>query len=152
MALLLQHPQPQQLSDAAAAEESVAAATAQLHRSVRQGDVDSVRSLLGRHPRLLYAHDTHGKTPLMLAAYKGHESLVKALLKGHEPRRRERGSGPSREVCPQCTATLQQAGGCCCLLRKSEALVLAAWFGHPQVCATLLAFGADPNIRNSWGT
>lgn len=76
--------------------ESAAVDTARLQRLARKGDVAGVEAILGRHPLLLYAHDAHGKTPLMLAAYKGHLNLIEALLSGHELRRDAASGG--REV------------------------------------------------------
>ena len=34
---------------------------------------------------------------------------------------------------------------------QNTPLMIAAWSGHPKICAMLLALGADPSLKDKWG-
>ncbi|MEN3328685.1 MAG: uncharacterized protein V7638_3492 [Acidobacteriota bacterium] len=94
--------------------------TAELLRVAESGDVDELSRLL---PRVvdINARNRHGMTPLMKAAFYGHEPVVRVLL--------EHGADPN-------------------LMRNDSftALALAAFFGHAEIVKTLIEFGARTEV------
>ena len=51
-----------------------------LFDQIRTGNFEAVRDLLENNPNLLEIRDQRGSTPLLLAAYYGHENIVTLLL------------------------------------------------------------------------
>ena len=64
-----------------------------LFEAAQQGDVDTVRALLDRHPDALYSRNApYEWTPLHVAAHTGHLAIVDLLLqRGLDPNTREKG-------------------------------------------------------------
>jgi hypothetical protein len=89
---------------------------AELLPVAENGDVDELMRLLP-YVGDINARNRHGMTPLMKAAFFGHEPMVRALL--------EHGADPN-------------------LTRNDRftALALAAFFGHGETVKTLIEFGA----------
>lgn len=52
----------------------------QIHDAARTGDAARVRELLASDPRLVGTRDGNGRTPLHLAAYRGHREVIEVLL------------------------------------------------------------------------
>src|SRR5687767_1371170 len=102
------------------------AATQDLWRVAESGDVDEFARIL---PRVqdINAHNQHGMTALMRAAYHGHEPMVRALL--------EHGADPNSTRNDRFTA-----------------LALAAFFGHTETVKTLIEHGAKTEILTRCGT
>src|SRR5688500_2080635 len=102
------------------------AATQDLWRVAEGGDVDEFTRIL---PRVqdINAHNQHGMTALMRAAYHGHEPMVRALL--------EHGADPNSTRNDRFTA-----------------LALAAFFGHTEIVKTLIEHGAKTEILTRCGT
>lgn len=49
-------------------------------KAAKSGDVNQLLELLGQEPSLIDARDTDGSTPLHCASWKGHPTVVQALL------------------------------------------------------------------------
>jgi len=90
----------------------------------RRGDVDTATALLDAQDDLVNTADEKGYTPLIIAAYNGHEPMVHTLLR--------RG------------ADLQAGDGA-----GNTALMGAAFKGYADIVDALLKAGADVNARNS---
>ena len=56
-------------------------------RAAKKGDAKLVKSLLKKDKTLLAARDKDGSTPLHCASWKGHASVVKALLDAGDQRK-----------------------------------------------------------------
>lgn len=117
--------------------------------AIRQGDTETVRSLLSRDPDLLTCHDDQGISALMLAAYHRHPELVtllaadradltihEAAVLGHGERIRQ-----LLEQDPSMGNLLSVDG--------FTPLGLAAFFGNSHIVEQLLSAGADPNIGST---
>ena len=52
----------------------------ELFDNIRLGNSEAVENLLESNPKLLESKDQRGSTPLLLAAYYGHENVVEFLL------------------------------------------------------------------------
>ena len=48
--------------------------------TVSEGDIEEVKNMLKRAPFLVHAKDAAGRTPLSVAAWCGHEAVVRVLL------------------------------------------------------------------------
>ncbi|MFE2889289.1 ankyrin repeat domain-containing protein [Streptomyces sp. NPDC059272] len=100
-----------------------------LFEAVQTGDVAAVKALLGAgvDPE---GPDSEGTTPLYAAAVNGEAVIVGLLLlAGVSPDVESRGAGA-----------------------EGTALCAAACWGHTATVRELLAFGADPNLREDGGT
>lgn len=53
---------------------------AEIHDAAENGDLETVKRLIGENPNLLEAPDREGKTPLHYAAAKGHLNVVEFLV------------------------------------------------------------------------
>ena len=51
-----------------------------IHKVVKQGDLEKVRAMLEENPELINTQDTQGNTPLHLAAYKGYMEVAELLI------------------------------------------------------------------------
>ncbi|WP_328935951.1 MULTISPECIES: ankyrin repeat domain-containing protein [unclassified Streptomyces] len=100
-----------------------------LFGAIQAGDVVAVKALLGAgvDPE---GPDSEGTTPLYAAAVNGEAVIVGLLLSsGASPDVESRGVGA-----------------------EGTALCAAACWGHTGTVRELLAFGADPNLREDGGT
>ena len=91
----------------------------------REGNIQAVREAIISGVNV-NAADDFGRTPLILAAHKGHDEIVNALL--------DSGADPNHK----------NAGG-------MTALMLSAWRGYAEIVSALLHAGADPNAKNNDG-
>lgn len=96
----------------------------EIHAAAGRGDVNRVRALLDKNPRLANAADTAGWTPLHFAAQRGHAGVVRLLL------------ASTADV----NARLKTGGG--------SPLHVAATRGHASIVAILLANGAGANTTD----
>ncbi|XP_017023659.1 ankyrin repeat and SAM domain-containing protein 1A isoform X1 [Drosophila kikkawai] len=97
-----------------------------LHHACLNGHSNIVMLLLS-HNALLDVPDIRGSTPLFLAAWAGHQDIVKMLLM-HRPS----GANPNAQT-----------------IENETPLHSGAQHGHNVVVGILLAYGADPAIRNN---
>ncbi|XP_053945942.1 ankyrin repeat and SAM domain-containing protein 1A isoform X2 [Anastrepha ludens] len=97
-----------------------------LHHACLNGHGNIVRLLLA-HNAAPDMPDIRGSTPLYLAAWAGHDEIVKQLLL-HSPNT----ANPNSQT-----------------IDNETPLHCAAQHGHNTVLAILLAYGADPTIRNN---
>ncbi|XP_018791471.1 PREDICTED: ankyrin repeat and SAM domain-containing protein 1A isoform X3 [Bactrocera latifrons] len=97
-----------------------------LHHACLNGHGNIVRLLLA-HNAAPDMPDIRGSTPLYLAAWAGHDEIVKQLLL-HTPK----AANPNAQT-----------------IDNETALHCAAQHGHNTVLAILLAYGADPTVRNN---
>lgn len=93
--------------------------------AARTGDMTAMESLCGATPAVLNAANDEGYTPLMLAAYYGHEEMASYLVKNGALI-----DGKSKYGTPIMAATV----------KNNETIV-----------DVLLAHGADPNIQDTNG-
>lgn len=132
----------------------------QLHKAALLGQLDEVRALIdgGVSPNV---SDAQQRTPMMWAAFNGHEPIVVFLL--------EQGADSTRIDEKGRTALMYAAAGpnykLVDLLARQEgaridlqdrddgftALMFAASQGQAKVVEVLLGHGADPTIRNGNG-
>ncbi|XP_036217341.2 ankyrin repeat and SAM domain-containing protein 1A isoform X2 [Bactrocera oleae] len=97
-----------------------------LHHACLNGHGNIVRLLL-MHSAAPDMPDIRGSTPLYLAAWAGHDEIVKQLLL-HTPK----AANPNAQT-----------------IDNETPLHCAAQHGHNTVLAILLAYGADPTVRNN---
>ncbi|XP_039962213.1 ankyrin repeat and sterile alpha motif domain-containing protein 1B isoform X4 [Bactrocera neohumeralis] len=97
-----------------------------LHHACLNGHGNIVRLLLV-HNAAPDMPDIRGSTPLYLAAWAGHDEIVKQLLL-HTPK----AANPNAQT-----------------IDNETPLHCAAQHGHNTVLAILLAYGADPTVRNN---
>ncbi|MEW5764903.1 MAG: ankyrin repeat domain-containing protein [Acidobacteriota bacterium] len=95
----------------------------EIHEAAKRGDLDTVKTLLGKEPELVREADTDGRTPLHHACFEGQASVVVFLL--------DHGSEVNRKETKYSLTPLH----------------MAAWKGHPEVIRILLERGADLNAR-----
>jgi uncharacterized protein len=114
---------------------------------IEAGDLEGVVELLERDPDAL-ARESAGPSPILSAVYAGHEEIARRL-------RERKGSLDIFEA-----AAMGDLHELDRVLRESEKahdafapdgftpLGLAAYFGHSEAVARLLAAGADPNVAS----
>jgi len=100
-----------------------------IHQAVAKGDLQAVKDLLAKDPKLVAAKDKNGETPLHEAARRGHKALAalliaaKADVNAHNNR----------------------------VYWDATPMMYAAAAGHRDVLELLLAKGADPNHqKRTW--
>lgn len=91
----------------------------------REPDVKRALELISRGAAL-DGRDEKGRTPLILAAWRGHEAIVQALVRAKAPLDKKDNLG-------------------------NTALIFAAWQGHAEIVTLLLKAGADVDERNVKG-
>jgi RNA polymerase sigma factor (sigma-70 family) len=114
----------------------------QLFNAVKQGDLDTIRGLLGKRTDLLEARDGMGHTPLHRAALHGHNEIVALLL--------EKGAA----VDARCQAERSEAAPLRCSEQgeKGETpLHWAAWIGHKTMARALIKHGAEVEAPDHQG-
>jgi len=101
-----------------------AQAAFELHNAASSGFVDQVKSLIDKEADVksfVNQLDTNGRTPLRIAAEKGHYEVVKTLIKSR--------------------ADLDLCGD-----NRATPLCAAAYMGHAKVVELLIEKGADVNL------
>ena len=93
---------------------------------VLNGDLDSLMNLVDNKPSLLKSKDKYGRSLLYLAARNGYDHICRYLLD----------KGISVNEVQSCGST---------------ALHGASYYGNKYVVDLLLAYGADPSIKNKYG-
>jgi hypothetical protein len=101
-----------------------------IHRAAELGQVNLVEDALAQDGGLTVNQpDAHGFTPIMLAAMEGHVAVVKVL--DHHRSNLD------------LTAHMLPTDYC---IRGCNALHLAAFNDHPEVCEYLISKGMDPDL------
>lgn len=136
-----------------------------LHLAASLGHLDVCRELLELgHEVPCPALNEHHQTALMLAAAAGHTDVVHFLAQADPTcilRRDSHGrdaimeaSRGGYDTCLQILLTLVPGGATAAVQRAdvdgNTSLHFASAFGHQPVLRTLLAAGANPDVRNSW--
>ncbi|MCZ2808354.1 MAG: ankyrin repeat domain-containing protein [Candidatus Bathyarchaeota archaeon] len=129
--------------------------------ATQTGDVEQVKKLIKKNPRLVNTHqnDKEGFTPLRMATINGHAEVVRVLLAhgANVNARDEKGATPLFWAANRGNAEVMEL-----LLDKGaeiEAqtqeeftpLTMAASNGHIKVVRVLLAHGANANAQNKFG-
>eukprot|EP01046_Picozoa_sp_COSAG06_P077733 COSAG06_NODE_25459_length_636_cov_1.052142_1_plen_107_part_10 len=92
-----------------------------------ENDAALVNELLQQGAELEWRNpDMIGMKPLLRASYKGSYEAAEAL-------------------CTHGAALDARDDG------QNTPLILAAFYGHPKICAMLLAMGADPSLKDNEG-
>lgn len=122
-----------------------------------EGDTRRVEQLLKYSPHLLNQPNPSGVTPLMVAAERGHVSVIRDLVaSGAELEANSNTSGTaliSAVGHPEIVQVLISAGANvnCRTGDGSTALMYAVISGSVEVVQCLLGAGADPNAKNQLG-
>ncbi|MGB5370361.1 MAG: ankyrin repeat domain-containing protein [Flavobacteriaceae bacterium] len=127
--------------------------------AIRQGDLNTVKTLGNRHPDLLDGKDQRGSTPLILATYYNHGDIVDFLL--------EKGVGVDEKdgvgntalmgVCfkgyTDIAEKLMKAGADVNTTNTmgSSCLIFAVTFNQEGITHMLLAHGADKSLKDARG-
>ena len=113
------------------------------------GDEAKVRAMLAQDPALAGMRAPSGETPVVAALYRGHMSIVDALVDAGAPLDLFAAAALGRQEVVEARLAEDPAG----LSRLSydgwTPLHLSAFFGHAPVAALLLAHGADINARST---
>ncbi len=119
------------------------------HELVKKGDLEGVRSALGKNPELLDAVNDAGQTGFLLAKYYRQPEVASYLLS----------LNPQLDLFAKCVAGQTEA-----VLKEIDAdpklleshssdgwtpLHLAAFFGHPELAKALLNRGAKIDARST---
>lgn len=110
------------------------------HQAARDGDVKRVKELLaeGAIPDV---QDENGKTPLHVAAERGHENVVNLLLFSHQLPR----SFPTDKQPKPANPNIKDNDG-------KIPLHCAAAGGHNQIVVLLLSRSVDSNVQDNYGS
>ncbi|MFT5103807.1 MAG: ankyrin repeat protein [Candidatus Latescibacterota bacterium] len=126
--------------------------------AARKGDMKTLESLCGSTPDILNASNDEGYTPLMLAAYYGHENMISYLVKGGAII-----DGKSKYGTPIMAATVKNnetivdvliAHGADPNIQDANgktALLYCSTFGLNSIAEKLLIAGANPNLKDKAG-
>ncbi|NTS39327.1 ankyrin repeat domain-containing protein [Flavisolibacter sp. BT320] len=125
----------------------------------RNGDLETVKSLVAENPALVNNLDPKGFTPLILAAYNEQTAIVEFLLQaGADPNLQDAAGntalmGIAFKGYKEIAKKLIDAGADVnvCNSNGAPALTFAATFGHLQIAEWLLQVGADMTLRDSRG-
>jgi len=124
----------------------------------RKGDLQAMESLCGSTPDILNEANNEGYTPLMLAAYYGHEEMADYLVKNGANL-----DGLSKFGTPVMAASVKKNIEIVSLLLENganpdiqdsygkTALLHAAIFGYDTISEMLLKAGANANLKDNTG-
>lgn len=126
--------------------------------AARSGDMNAMESLCGSTPDILNAANKEGYTPLMLAAYYGHEDMAVYLVKNGAVI-----DGKSKYGTPIMAATVKNNENIVDLLLShgadpniqdtngKTALLYCSTFGINTIAEKLLKAGANANLKDNTG-
>ena len=126
--------------------------------AARKGDMIALESLCGATPDILNAANAEGYTPLMLAAYYGHEEMTSYLVKNGAAI-----DGKSKFGTPIMAATVKNNESIVDVLlahgadpniqdtNGKTALLYCSTFGLNTIAEKLLRAGANPNLKDNTG-
>jgi hypothetical protein len=130
-----------------------------LHNAARNGDLVAITAAIGEKTNL-NARDQHQRTPLMLAAWAGHENIVRALILAGA----HAALGASDNMNALHFAAQKGHAECARLLitagikvnsknsrTGANALIMASQHGHSDVVSVLLKRDANPLATNKAG-
>jgi ankyrin repeat protein len=127
-------------------DASFAEGVVEILKAARNGELDRVKSLLLRNPRLRHGRDLMGNTALILAANNGHPELAAMLREAGPPVDHHEAAaiGDTDQV----RATLERNPGLVDSFSAEgfTALALASHFGHRDTMVLLLDRGTGVNI------
>jgi uncharacterized protein len=119
------------------------------HEQVKRGELDAVRAAVAEDPELLNATNEAGQSAFLLAKYYGQKDTADYLLS----------LNPTLDIFTLAVAGKQE--GVIAEIERDPALFqahssdgwtvlhLAAFFGHPELAAALLAKGAPVDVRST---
>src|SRR5262249_39364785 len=118
-----------------------------LHHLIQTGNVEKIKALLARNPKLINDKGRYSSTPLQIAAWQGRMEIVKLLL------------AAGAELDATSAASLGDAAQLAALLEDkpwqtnppNKPLHAAAERGDRKSVELLLAYGADPNLDYGFG-
>ncbi len=130
-----------------------------VHEAVENGNVVLVRWFVLVRPEVLEARDARGRTPLHLAADRGHADVAEALLAAGADAnaKADDGSTPLHLAAEGGRADVAEAllaAGAAANARDdygSTPLHRAAWMGHASAADVLLTAGADLHAKADGG-
>ncbi|WP_336298516.1 MULTISPECIES: ankyrin repeat domain-containing protein [Zeaxanthinibacter] len=131
----------------------------QFFNEIRLGNKNAVSTMLAKEPGLVNARDQRGSTPLILAAYYNHSSIVSELLDYNAPIDEKDAAGNTAlmGVCfkgfgdiakqlidagADVNATNAMGGSC---------LIFAITFKHVGIAKLLIEHGADTKAKDARG-
>ncbi|HEX5474877.1 MAG TPA: ankyrin repeat domain-containing protein [Vicinamibacterales bacterium] len=116
--------------------------------AAKQGDLARIEALLAADSALAAARADSGETPLMAALYRGHHSIVDALLAAGAPVDVFAAAALGRR--DDLVHALRQSPDAACERSYDgwTPLHLAAFFGHREAAALLTSHGADLQARS----
>jgi len=131
----------------------------EIHDAAGQGDLEKVKTLLAKDPKLLNLKDKEGRTPLHWASRGVHEEIVKLLAANGADidARDNNGVMPLHSLAYRGHSKLVKllaAKGADVNARFNNGntpLHLAAGAGHNECTATLVSLGAKLNVKNNEG-
>ena len=134
------------------------AAYTDLHRAAQHGDTTTITRLAAASPAALEARDSHGRTPLHVAAFAGQRGAIRALLgAGADPGAYENGRYDAVTIAAvandeESVRVLLALGASAKLVTSrydGTALIAAAHLGHHGVVQQIIAAGAPLNHVNN---
>ncbi|MDD2702637.1 MAG: ankyrin repeat domain-containing protein [Candidatus Omnitrophica bacterium] len=143
---------------------SAAVFSGEVHEAAKNGELEKLRTLLDGNPKLLYAKDELGKTPLHWATGRGQPEAVKLLLDTYKTdvnvRNNNQGTPlhvAASQAQPECAKILIAHGADVNARTKNSSTPLhfAAYkgkkSGHIETAEILLENGADVNAQTDSG-
>ena len=130
-----------------------------LHAAAAKGDVSAIDALLAGGAAV-DARDSHGRTPLLVAAHASHAAAARALVKGGaDPRAVESRRydivtiAAVKDDVPMLKLALELGGDPKAITSPYDgtALIAAAHLGHDEVVRVLIAAGAPLDHVNNLG-
>lgn len=127
--------------------------------AIRQGDLNTIKTLGNKHPELLKGKDQRGSTPLILAAYYNRGDIVEFLLQKGSDVNEKDGTGNTAlmGVCfkgyTDIAEQLMNAGADVNITNAmgSSCLIFAVTFNQLEIARLLIEHGADIHIRDARG-
>ena len=136
----------------------ISVAAQDVFEAARKGDMTAMESLCGSTPDILNAANKEGYTPLMLAAYYGHDEMAIYLVKNGALI-----DGKSKYGTPIMAATVKSNESIVDVLLENgadpniqdtngkTALLYCSTFGLNSIAEKLLAAGANANLKDKTG-